>query len=55
MLDDKPIMLDQPEEKNIGPIPFIFILNWIKQEGFEELVQEVWETPVSGSPFYVWE
>ena len=55
MSDHKPILLDLSEEKNLGPIPFQFNPSWIKHEGFHDLVNSVWDKPVSGSPFYIWE
>ena len=51
--DHKPILLDLVEEKNIGPIPFRFSPIWINQDGFHDLVNSIWDSPVSGSPFFV--
>jgi len=53
--DHKPILLELSVEKNLGPIPFRFSPLWIQQEGFQDLVLNVWQKLVSGSPFFVWE
>jgi hypothetical protein len=43
------------EKEDLGPIPFKFNPQWIKQEGFMEVVTKAWSTPVTGSPSFVWE
>ena len=55
MLDHKPILLELIVEKNLSPISFCFSQAWIKQDGFQDLVQSVWKNMVSGSPIFVWE
>ena len=53
--DHKPILLEFTTNQNMGPIPFRFSLSWIQQEGFHDMVLQVWNELVSGSPFFVWE
>lgn len=53
--DHKPIILELFTEENLGPIPFRFSSLWLQHEGFQEMVADVWNRPVQGSPFYVWE
>ena len=51
--DHKPILLELSKDTNLGPVPFRFSPSWIQQEGFQDLVLNVWQNPVSGSPFFV--
>lgn len=51
----KPISLELSMDGFFGPIPFRFSPLWIQQEGFHEVVSEVWNRHVLGSPFFVWE
>eukprot|EP00253_Pinus_taeda_P014894 PITA_14894 len=53
--DHKPISLKLSMDGFIGPIPFRFIPLWIQQDGFNEVVSEVWNQKILGSPFFVWE
>eukprot|EP00253_Pinus_taeda_P008795 PITA_08795 len=53
--DHKPISLELSKDGFLGPIPFRFSPLWTQQEGFHEVVSEVWNQHVQGSPFYVWE
>ena len=53
--DHKPIHLDLSLERNLGPIPFLFYLIWIQQEGFQDIVSQAWILHVRGSPFYMME
>eukprot|EP00253_Pinus_taeda_P035876 PITA_35876 len=54
--DHKPILLELSLDGNLGPIPFRFSSLWIHQEGFQEVVSEVWNRQVhEGSPFFMWE
>jgi len=40
---------------DLGPIPFKFSPLWIEKEGFLDMIQSAWDTPINGSPSYVWE
>lgn len=53
--DHKPISLELFMDGFLGPIPFRFSPLWIQQEGFNEVVSEVWNRKIQGSPFFVWE
>eukprot|EP00253_Pinus_taeda_P024961 PITA_24961 len=53
--DHKPISLELSMDGFLGPIPFRFSPLWIQQEGFNEVVAEVWNRKIQGSPFFVWE
>ena len=53
MTDHKPNLLELSKDTNMGPIPFHFSPSWIQQESFQDLVLNVWQTPVFGSPFFV--
>ena len=53
--DHKPISLSLTSDYNLGPIPFRFNPRWIQEESYPALVAKIWNGPVSGSPFYVWE
>eukprot|EP00253_Pinus_taeda_P001985 PITA_01985 len=53
--DHKPISLELSKDGFLGPIPFRFSPLWIQPEGFHEVVSEVWNRHVLGSPFFVWE
>ena len=53
--DHHPISLLIKEEEDYGPIPFRFSPLWIEREGFWEIVTEVWNQYVTGSPSFVWE
>jgi exonuclease III len=53
--DHKPISLSLRPSTSLGPIPFKFSPLWPAQSDFLNLVQLSWKTPVSGSPFFVWE
>jgi ribonuclease HI/exonuclease III len=53
--DHKPIALSIRPCASLGPIPFKFSPLWPAQKDFVILVQRSWETPVNGSPFFVWE
>ena len=50
--DHKPILLDLVEEKNLGCIPFRFSPIWINQDGFHDIVNSIWNSPVSEFPFF---
>jgi hypothetical protein len=54
-LDHKPIKMTLSAQRNLGPIPFRFSSLWINQKDFLKKVEEIWKTPVMGSPFFVWE
>jgi hypothetical protein len=51
----KPILLEFKKYGIAGPIPFRFSPLWIQHEGFFQIIWEQWNTPVTGSPFFVWE
>jgi exonuclease III len=53
--DHKPIFLEFTKDSSLGPIPFRFSPSWIHHEDFHDLVNRVWQIPVTGSPFFVWE
>jgi ribonuclease HI/exonuclease III len=53
--DHKPIALSIRPSAALGPIPFKFSPLWPAQSDFFSLVQLSWKTPVTGSPFFVWE
>ena len=55
IFDHKPISLELSMDGFLDPIPFRFSPLWIQQEGFHEVVSEVWNRQIQGSPFYVWE
>lgn len=53
--DHKPIQLCLEDEEDLGPIPFRFSPQWIEREGFMDTVKASWNTPIAGSPSFVWE
>jgi exonuclease III len=53
--DHKPISLSLLPSSVLGPIPFRFSPLWTGQGDFLNLVQNSWNVPITGSPFYVWE
>eukprot|EP00253_Pinus_taeda_P028778 PITA_28778 len=53
--DHKPILLEMLGHKYFGPIPFRFNPLWVKELVFLKMVQDCWNLPVKGFPFYIWE
>ena len=53
--DHKLILLQIEGEEDLGPIPFSFSPSWKDKDGLMSTVTLAWETPVIGSPNYVWE
>jgi hypothetical protein len=53
--DHKPISLSFLSPQNFGPLPFRFNQLWLDNPAISPLVTNVWTTPFSGSPNFVWE
>ena len=53
--DHKPISLSLTTGERLGPIPFRFSPLWVTMDGFYELVAEIWQKAITGSPFFIWE
>eukprot|EP00253_Pinus_taeda_P023602 PITA_23602 len=53
--DHKPIKLELLPLLDLGPIPFRFNPNWIKEPDFMQLVKDCWNQSIKGSPFFIWE
>ena len=51
----KPISLSLTPGEKLGPNPFRFSPLWVTMDGFYELVSEIWQKSVIGSPFFIWE
>ena len=53
--DHKHVMLEMRKDMNLGPIPFRFFPLWVSHNDFKKTMDEAWITPVTGSPFFIWE